>query len=89
LPTESTVPLKDSLLPLYLTLIFDFSVVPPPGVGDVEGLGLALVLGFVVGEAEFVQVTFGTHEGGGGGNGLFDAAALGLELAFGDVEPDG
>jgi len=90
LATESTTPLKDSFLLLYLMLIFDFSVEPPPGVGEVEAVGLVLELGFTVELAEgaLVQFTIGTHDGG---NGLFDAAGLplGLELDFGDVEPDG
>jgi hypothetical protein len=76
--------LKDSFLLLYVMLIFDFSVDPPPGVGDVEAVGLVLVLGLVVGDAAFVQFTIGTQSGG---NGLLDG--LGLALALGDVEPDG
>jgi hypothetical protein len=75
--TESTTPLKDSFEALYLMLILDFSVDPPPGVGEVEGEtdGLAFGLPEAEGDAAEVQFTIGTHDGG-----KSDLLGLGLGL---------
>jgi hypothetical protein len=70
-------------------VIVDFSVEPPPGVGDVDGLALVLGLTVELGELDS-QVTIGTQSGGEGiGPLLADGLALGFVEVEGFVEPEG